>query len=161
MEAMICDSKMARCLFDACKNFTKVIFNPDMKHRQGLKKQMVEVSLHDKSGILKRSLSIPRVNKSKSKKCTMEKVFLPDCAEQVISYLSMTPVTSPNNHSPVKPIPGMYPTMQENKSNRDIDDVQDANGLNLNSIHNHSKDTVGTSCINQTSWKQIALTITT
>ncbi len=51
----------------------------------------------------------------------------------------MNPVFSPNDHSPVKPSPGIHPSIQENKSNSDIDKVEDDNGANLNSMHNHFK----------------------
>ncbi len=37
----------------------------------------------------------------------------------------MTPVTSPNRHSPVKPSPGVHPTAEGDESKSDISEIED------------------------------------
>ncbi len=105
---------------------------------------MVEVSSPDKSGNFGRPISI---SKSRSKqfkiqetKYTIEESLCTACAECTISHLSITPLTPPHKHSLVKPSLGRHPTVQEDKSDTGIDEVEDVNSANLNSIHNQSKE---------------------
>ncbi len=70
------------------------------------------------------SASIPKVNTSKEKSIPLKTVISPWCAECTISHLSMTPVTSPIDHSPVKPSPGVHSTEKEDNSKSDIGEIQ-------------------------------------
>ncbi len=70
------------------------------------------------------SASIPKVTHQKKKSIQLKTVVSPWCAECTISHLLMTPVTSPNDHSPVKPSHGVHSTEKEDNSKSDIGEIQ-------------------------------------
>ncbi len=105
MDVMKCDSLMLEYLFDAHCKFDKV--HPEVKCKQWFIKLLLEVSPTVKSGKFGEPTSIENSKNADSKKknSPQKKVFNPLGAELAVSNLLVTPVTSPNVHSPVKPSP--------------------------------------------------------
>ncbi len=71
-------------------------------------KNILELSSPDKSVSMELSISIQKVN-----------------ALWAISHLTKTPVTSPNDHIPVKPSPSVYTTAEEDDSKSEIGQIED------------------------------------
>ncbi len=133
---MICDSKMVECLFDALKKCFNVY--PDNELDKDWKSGWWKYHLQINQESLDCQYSFQKsIHQNAIKNTPLKKVFVLLCEEHALSHVLMTPVTTPNNCSPIKSSPCGFPTIQEDS---DINELEDDNGANLNSIHNQSKE---------------------
>ncbi len=116
------DYKMAECLFDGYCKLNRLFLNK--KHIQNWKKHVGIIP----SWYICISENIKINSKSKNinnqKSTTLNMVLLPQCAEQEISHLKMTPATSPNNNGPVQSSPSDHLSAEDKDSKSDIGEVE-------------------------------------
>ncbi len=105
-EMMKFDRKRVKQLFDVHRKFDKV--HPESKHNQRLKRHIMGLSSHDKNATVKTQMLTPiRQNTICSKKTLNMTILPPNSAEHVLSHLLMTPITSPDDHSPIESAPSV------------------------------------------------------
>ncbi len=139
---MKCDNMMAECLIDAQKRFDSL--HPESKHTQNLKRCMTQFSHHEthKSSI-KQILTPTQKSIKCSKKHLLTASILPQkCVERVLSNLLMSPPTSPDDHSPLKPALSIEIKEMDNDTDSYIDDIEGLNSETIILFWNIYKDCI-------------------
>ncbi len=128
---MKCDNEMVECLFDLQRRFDSL--HPEGKHHQNLKRCMEDLYCNNSNDtIIKEALTPTQNRKNCSKKqLSNSSIFPPKCAELAWANLLMSPLTSPNDHSTLKPAPSIETNKSIEESDSDMTTLKDLTGMLL------------------------------